>query len=199
MGQRYADEGKIHHQLHPVPLTLGVFACTMTLLQHRRYLRRQPQLLPVQVEGQASQCRRCCHTTVVTPCSSSADCPAAGVFASRCRVVVEVSLLLVLRFCLGQRETDDWKIHRLLFPVPRGRCVGLLNGWFSSIDVICPDNHNYFQFKLKGNCRSGAATQVVDVPVVQLHRCCSWRDVMSFWAVVDVPVVWGMRGCSSTR
>ena len=25
MGQRYADEGKIHHQLHPVPLTLSVF------------------------------------------------------------------------------------------------------------------------------------------------------------------------------
>ena len=36
-----------------------------------------------------------------------------GVFASRCRVVVEVSLLIVLRFCLGQREADDWKIHRL--------------------------------------------------------------------------------------
>ena len=30
MGQRYAYEGKIHHQLHPVPLlTLGVFACSM--------------------------------------------------------------------------------------------------------------------------------------------------------------------------
>ena len=29
MGQRYADEGKIHHQLHPVPLTLSVFACSM--------------------------------------------------------------------------------------------------------------------------------------------------------------------------
>ena len=27
--------------------------------------------------------------TVVTSCSSSADCPAAGMFASRCRVVVE--------------------------------------------------------------------------------------------------------------
>ena len=25
MGQRYADEGKIHHKLHPVPLTLSVF------------------------------------------------------------------------------------------------------------------------------------------------------------------------------
>ena len=53
-------------------------------------------------------------------------------------------------------------------------CVGMLNGWFSSIDVICVDNHNFFQFKLKGNGRSGAATQVVDVHVVQLHR---YRDV----------------------
>ena len=52
--------------------------------------------------------------------------------------------------------------------------------WFSSIGVICPDNYNYFQFKLKGNGRSGAATQVVDVPVVQLHRCCSWVDGMTF-------------------
>ena len=30
MGQRKADERKIHHQLHPVPLqTLGVFACSL--------------------------------------------------------------------------------------------------------------------------------------------------------------------------
>ena len=35
MGPRYADEGKIHHHFLPVPLTLGVFACTMTLLQYR--------------------------------------------------------------------------------------------------------------------------------------------------------------------
>ena len=62
-------------------------------------------------------------------------------------------------------------------------CVGMLNGWFSSIDDFCADNHNYFQFKLKGKGRSGATSQVVDVPVVQLHRCCSWRDGMSFWAV----------------
>ena len=42
-----------------------------------------------------------------------------GWFASRCRVVVEVLFLIVLRFCLGQREADDLKIHRLLFSVPR--------------------------------------------------------------------------------
>ena len=41
-------------------------------------------------------------------------------------------------------------------------CVCMLKDWFSSIDDICADNHNYFQFKLKGNGRSagGAATQV---------------------------------------
>ena len=45
--------------------------------------------------------------TVVTPCSSSADCPVSaaqcvvGVLASRCRVVVEVSLLVVLTILFG--------------------------------------------------------------------------------------------------
>ena len=45
--------------------------------------------------------------TVVTSCSSSADCPdsaaqcAAGVFASRCRLVVEFSLLMVLTILFG--------------------------------------------------------------------------------------------------
>ena len=45
--------------------------------------------------------------TVVTTCSSSADCPdssapmCCGVFASRCRVVVEVSLLMVLTILFG--------------------------------------------------------------------------------------------------
>ena len=33
-------------------------------------------------------------------------------------------------------------------------CVCMHNDWFSSIDDICADNHNYFQFKLKGKCRS---------------------------------------------
>ena len=56
---------------------------------------------------------------------------------------------------MGQRETDDWKILRLLFPVPEDvGCVGLLNGWFSSNDDICPDNFNYSRFKLKDKCRS---------------------------------------------
>ena len=51
----------------------------------------------------------------------------------------------------------------------------------AAFDVICADNHNYFQFKLRSNGRSGAATQVVDVPVVQLHRCCPWFDGLSFF------------------
>ena len=47
---------------------------------------------------------------VVTSCSSSADFPAAGVFASRCRVVVVFYSWWCLRFCLGQCEAGDWKI-----------------------------------------------------------------------------------------
>ena len=43
--------------------------------------------------------------TVVTSCSSSTDCPgsagSAGVFASRCRVVVDFSLLMVLTILFG--------------------------------------------------------------------------------------------------
>ena len=59
--------------------------------------------------------------TVVTSCSSLAGCPAAGVYASRCRVVVDFFFTPYggcLRFCLGQCEADDWKIHLQLFPVP---------------------------------------------------------------------------------
>ena len=33
-------------------------------------------------------------------------------------------------------------------------CVGLLNGWFSNNDDICPDNYNYSRFKLQDKCRS---------------------------------------------
>ena len=39
--------------------------------------------------------------TVVISCSSSAGCPDAGVYASRCRVVVDVSLLMVLTILFG--------------------------------------------------------------------------------------------------
>ena len=44
-----------------------------------------------------------------------------------------------LRFCLGQCEADDWKIHHQLFPVPEiVGCVCMLNYWFSSNDEILP-------------------------------------------------------------
>merc|ERR1712136_380408 len=33
-------------------------------------------------------------------------------------------------------------------------CVCMLNDWISSNDEICPDNYNYFRFKLKGKGRS---------------------------------------------
>ena len=49
-------------------------------------------------------------TTVVTLCSSSADCLATGEFASRCRLVVVFLSWWCLRFCLGQCEADCWKI-----------------------------------------------------------------------------------------
>ena len=77
----------------------------------------------------------------------------------------------------------------------------MLNDWVCSIDDFCAVNQNYFQFKLNGKGRSAgsAATQVqvrgetvvlsqllcawwqytakvVDVHVVQLHRCSSWID-----------------------
>ena len=55
-------------------------------------------------------------TTVVTLCSSSADCLATGVFASRCRLVVVFLSCWCLRFCLGQCEADCWKIPHQLFP-----------------------------------------------------------------------------------
>ena len=38
----------------------------------------------------------------------------------------------------------------------------MLNDWFSTIDEICADNYNYFQFKLKGkfHCDAAAADGV---------------------------------------
>ena len=51
MGLCKADEGNIHHQFHPAPLTLSVSACSMLDQQLRRTLPRQLQLFPVQVEG----------------------------------------------------------------------------------------------------------------------------------------------------
>ena len=132
----------------------------------------------------------------MTPCSSSADC-LAGVFASRCRVVVEVSLLIVLRFCLGQRETDDWKIRRLFFQYQEDvECVCILNDCFSSNYDICPDNYNYSRFTLKDKCRSekwevylyGDMTIKVMESIRAencggLRSCISWCEGKAFWTV----------------
>ena len=49
--------------------TLGVFARSMTGFAALTFLRRQPQLLPVQVEGQASQW--CCYTGGRCPCCAA--------------------------------------------------------------------------------------------------------------------------------
>ena len=63
---------------------------------------------------------------------------AAMVFASRCRVVVGVSLLMVLSILFGTAWADDWKytIYYFQYQVD----VGVLHAeWpFSSNDDICP-------------------------------------------------------------
>ena len=62
---------------------------------------------------------------------------------------------MVLRFCLGQRETDDWKILRLLFPVPRGRWVCWLAEWLAQQQRRnLPYNYIFSRFKLKDKCCS---------------------------------------------
>ena len=99
-----------------------------------------------------SYCTIVATATVVTSCSSSSDCGGClrhdVVWWSR----------WCLQFYLGQREADYWKIHRLLFPVPRGRWgVCLLNVWFSSNDEVCADNYTLSRFKLTASVavRSG--------------------------------------------
>ena len=79
---------------------------------------------------------------------------AAGVFASRCRVVVDVSWWC-LCFYLVQCEAEDWKICLQLFPVPRVRCVYLhAELLFSSNDEICADNYIFLPVQVAGLCRS---------------------------------------------
>ena len=57
---------------------------------------------------------------VVTSSSSAVLLTAAGVFPSRCRVVVVFHSWCCLRCRLGQCEADDWKFFQV-FPVPRVR------------------------------------------------------------------------------
>ena len=104
---------------------------------------------------------------------------------------------------MGQRYAVEGKytIHYFQYQDVVG-CVCMLKDWISSCCVFCADNHNYFQSKLKGKGRSAvyAATQVqvcgetVELP--QLHLLAAWLQHIGM--VVDVPVVWGMRGSSST-
>ena len=81
-----------------------------------------------------------------------------------------------------------------LYPVPRVvECVCMLNGWFSSIDDICPDNCNYSRFMLKDKCRSEKwelylnDDMTIQVMVSRraehcgVHRSCSsWCDGKAF-------------------
>ena len=82
-----------------------------------------------------------------------------------------------LRFYLGQREVDYWKIRGLLFPVPRGcGCVCMLNFWFSRYDTICADNYIYFRFYLQAcvAVRSGSCICMATRPsrwTVIVRKC----------------------------
>ena len=73
-------------------------------------------------------------------------------------------------------------------------CVGLLNGWFSSNDDICPDNYKNSRFKLKDKCRSekwevylyGDMTiKVMESRRAEncggLRSCISWCDGKAFF------------------
>ena len=56
-----------------------------------------------------------------------------------------------------------YTINYIQYPLVVG-CVCTLNDWICSIDDICADSHNYFQFKLKGKRRSaGSVTAQVQV------------------------------------
>ena len=100
--------------------------------------------------------------SVVTPCSSSADCPVSA--APMC-----CGGVCVARSCGGGGFTPDgaydsvWDsvrpmtgkffINYFQYQEVVG-CICMLNGWFSSNDEICADNYIYFRFKLKGKFRS---------------------------------------------
>ena len=71
--------------------------------------------------------------------------------------------------------------YTILHPLTLGVFARSMTG-FAALTLFAPTT-NYFQFQLKGKRRSGVATQVVDVPVVQLHRCCSCMTGWLFWAV----------------
>ena len=100
--------------------------------------------------------------TVVTSCSSSADCP--GSAAPMCCGCVCVAMS-----CGGGGFTPDgaydsvwdsvkpmtgkYTINYFQYQEVVG-CVCVLNGWFSSNDEICADYYIYSRFKLEDMCRS---------------------------------------------
>ena len=98
-------------------------------------------------------------------------------------MVVKVSLLMVLMSIWDSVMPIRENTPSIASSTLDVDGVCMLNDWISCNDDFCADNGNYFQFKLKGKGRSGAATQVVDVPDVQLHRCCSSVDGLTFLAV----------------
>merc|ERR1719374_538871 len=101
-------------------------------------------------------------TTKVTTCTSSNDCKDSAApmcYNSKC----------VAMSCGGGSFTPDGAYDSVWDSVKpmTGKyttnyfqyqedvgCVCMLNDWISSNDEICPDNYNYFQFKLKGKGRS---------------------------------------------
>merc|ERR1719374_428293 len=101
-------------------------------------------------------------TSVLTACSSSADCTDST--APMCSGGVCVAMS-----CGGGTFAPDGAYDSLWDSVKpmKGKytinyfqyqedvgCVCMLNDWISSNDEICPDNYNYFRFKLKGKGRS---------------------------------------------
>ena len=93
--------------------------------------------------------------TVVTSHSSLGDCPAAGVHASRCRVVVVLFLVVLMDSVWDSVKPQTGKLFFIYFQYQEVvRCVCMLNGWFCNFDDICADNYNFSRFKLKDKCRS---------------------------------------------
>ena len=77
---------------------LGVFACSRTGSAAVAFLRRQPQLLPVQFEGHGSQCSLCSYTVQV--CGETVELPQLHLLAAWLRyigMVVDVPVVWGMR------------------------------------------------------------------------------------------------------
>ena len=95
-----------------------------------------------------------CHPSVVA-LSLRPQC-AVAVFASLCRVVVEVSTpdgaydsaWYSVRPRTGKYFVNYFQYQEFV------ECICMLNYWFSSNDEICADNYIFSLFMLKDMCRS---------------------------------------------